>query len=653
MQAQIKTTIHNRFDIFKTNIQTGETKKVGVAENIVLAQMWSRLTGRSAYFVNIHYGTGTGALSAARTSLFTHLGTKAAVDVTLIKALPVASWKRKIVLNPEDNIGAVLTEVGISYDATSTHLVTHALIKDSEGKQISITKTAVDIITIYATVYITFSFSATELSLCSLPNNNPLMNYLVGGASIGNCYFYTGECDYPAGAFNDGLISSAIGTSAAITWTADVPNKKMTTSTTRFAVDQSNGHLKEVTFGTNLLTAILRLALPSSIYAGLPLTSVPLGTGDGATALYALPSRNIDESTFHVYLDAVETTAFTFGKGSRPLVARADSPYRVGNGLKKGVQFARVAHALACADQWVSPYYRVLDWNNGGYIARAAGPDVAGVSQDTALSDDGLILAVAHEVSPYITTFDWVAGAWVKRPDPAVLPTGIGYGCSLSGNGLVLAVAHTASPYITTYDWTAGAWVKRTNPATLPVGNGRGCSLTNDGLVMAIGHESSPFVSVYDWTAGAWVKRANPATLPITAVGYTSLSRSDGGLTLALMQSTSSYGTGGPNPIMVYDWVAGAWIKRATPTNNYVHSYGMGYGCSISTDEKTVVGVYGDSSALYSMAFYEIDLYDKTLIFNTPPANGAVITADYTVSGLHKTAQRVIDLTAIFTFGAP
>src|SRR5690606_10078121 len=64
---------------------------------------------------------------------------------------------------------------------------------------------------------------------------------------------------------------------------------------------------------------------------------------------------------------------------------------------------------------------------------------------------DGTVMAVSHTGSPYITTYDWIDGAWVKRPDPASLPRDIGHGVALTPDGTVMAVAHHASPYITTY----------------------------------------------------------------------------------------------------------------------------------------------------------------------------------------------------------
>jgi hypothetical protein len=106
-------------------------------------------------------------------------------------------------------------------------------------------------------------------------------------------------------------------------------------------------------------------------------------------------------------------------------------------------------------------------------------------------------MAVAHSDSPYITTYDWIEGAWVKRPAPASYPPGSGNGVALTSDGTVMAVAHYRSPYVTTYDWIEGAWVKRPNPISLPTSTCYGVALTLDGTVMAVAHYNTPYVTTY------------------------------------------------------------------------------------------------------------------------------------------------------------
>ena len=77
-----------------------------------------------------------------------------------------------------------------------------------------------------------------------------------------------------------------------------------------------------------------------------------------------------------------------------------------------------------------------------------------------------------------------------------------------------MAAAHESSPFISTYDWVEDAWIKRDNPTSLPSSYGTGVSLTSDGKIMAVAHYSSPFISTYDWVENAWIKRDNPISSP-------------------------------------------------------------------------------------------------------------------------------------------
>ena len=181
MNMNVDTLIHNRFDIEVKDVNTGKVRQKVVAYNIVLDALYSKLCAGSTYFVNIHFGTGTGTLDPTRTSLFTHLGTKTAVNDAFSYAMPVSSGRKKIVLNPEEFVGSTITEVGIAYSSTAANLVTHAMLEDIEGNPISITKTATDLITIYATVFATVILP-TGVTICNL-SDNYLVKYLIGEAN--------------------------------------------------------------------------------------------------------------------------------------------------------------------------------------------------------------------------------------------------------------------------------------------------------------------------------------------------------------------------------------------------------------------------------------------------------------------------------------
>jgi len=631
MKAQAKVNIHNRFDIFLND------KQVGYAENIVLDQMYTRLCARSSYFVNIHFGTGTGTLSASRTSLFTHLGTKTAVNDAQSKALPTSWWRQKIVLNPEEYVGSALSEVGIAFGSTSTNLVTHALIRDMNGNVITLTKTALDVVTIYATVYVTFSTSNVNIGLVGMPTSNPLVNYLIGGSAWPSLFFYTGE-DFANLSEKSNAIQSytILGTSSALSWTSDAANKKMFSNTYRFGIDYSNGHVAEIGLGSSQTNGLFRLKLPAGgIYSGLSLEGVDIGTGDGSTTEYTIPSNNINSDSLTVYVDSIETSVSkTFPVDLNLRRAHINGiPGAQNQGIFK-LTMNRTDDILAMTHNQ-SPYFSVCDLSGGTWIKRTNPSNIPqSSSYGCAISDDGLVVAIGGQSSPYLTTYDWVDNAWVKRANPTNLPTGWGRACSLSSNGSVLAVGYDSSPYIITYDWVDNAWVKRANPTNLPTGTVNSCSLSSNGNVLAIGHNSSPYITTYDWVDNAWVKRANPTGIPSAA---TSIHISADGNHMVAARDVNGV-------FFAYDWVDNAWVKKADPTSLLASIVTTAV---ISQDGNMVLA----AGYQYPDIGYHVSTQKIKITFASPPANGAVITADYTVNGIHKTAQRVIDLYAEIVFG--
>ena len=314
MQVNTKIDIHNRFDFEVRDAITGELKQQATAYNIVLNQMYTQLVNFLTYHNNIHFGTGSGTLAATRTTLFTWLGQKASSNEELIKALPTSSWKKKIVLNPEEFVGSTITEVGIGSSATASSIVTHALLQDSEGNPISITKTSVDVVTIYATVYVTFSTPNTSVKFVGMPNANVLVNYLIGGALFPTCQFYAGGLPIPRDELQATIaagIDPALGNTGAVTtanWTKDVNNRKATTPATRFATTVGNGHVAEMGFGSANTSPVFSSVLPvAGTFTGQAYTGVSVGTGNGSLTQFTLPSRNVRAGTITMKVDGTAT----------------------------------------------------------------------------------------------------------------------------------------------------------------------------------------------------------------------------------------------------------------------------------------------------------------------------------------------------------
>ena len=481
MEVKQGIKIHNRFDIeVRDSITAGELKQTAQAENILLDSIYTRLCGGSSYFVNIHFGTGTGTPIATNPSLFTHLGSKTAVNEELVKAIPVSSWKRKIVLAPEEYVGQTITEVGIAWGSTASYLMTHAMIKDAEGNPISITKTDTDVVTIYATVYVTFDTSITQFDWIGLPSSNTLMDYLIGGSAA------------PTGSF--GLLPmvgaiARLGSTPNATWTSDVVNKKRKTNIPRFDINTANGNALVLEF-----TNLFQLKFPATgIHAGRAYIDVPLGVGDGTEDTFALPSQNLIDGMLTVKKDGVITSALTL------IEKNIFGDQAISNIPTFGwsVSLNSDGTVLAMGSAHIAPYLRVWDWNGLAWIERVQAPNIPTNGQSVSLSSDGTVLAMGSlNVSPYLKVWDWSGTAWIERAQAPNIPEW-GQSVSLNSDGTVLAMgSNTIAPYLRVWDWNGLAWIERVQAPNIPT-NGQSVSLNSDGSALVIGANTPAYLKVY------------------------------------------------------------------------------------------------------------------------------------------------------------
>lgn len=186
VEATVPMNIHNRFDIEVIDSVTGKIRQRAQAENVICSQLWVRLFAPNTYFNYIHYGTGNGTPASADTSLFTFLGygtPSANNDVYTISLTNcVYSLRRKIQLSETTAVGSTLTEVGIGYSSSASTLCTHAMLRDANGNQISISKTNTDIINIYASVFVHWNSSFNSGNIVASPTKETsyFLKYLTG-----------------------------------------------------------------------------------------------------------------------------------------------------------------------------------------------------------------------------------------------------------------------------------------------------------------------------------------------------------------------------------------------------------------------------------------------------------------------------------------
>lgn len=154
MQANIK--VHNEFTFVCIDNKTKETAEYK-AYNVVTNGGISRLISERVFDKYIHLGTGDGTPSVTDTSLFTFKVYKSTTRVSqeLGPDDKTATFRYYIKLDETEQNGITFTEVGLASD-TTTQLNTHAMIVDSQGQPMGITKTDTMIMYVYATVYVIY-----------------------------------------------------------------------------------------------------------------------------------------------------------------------------------------------------------------------------------------------------------------------------------------------------------------------------------------------------------------------------------------------------------------------------------------------------------------------------------------------------------------
>ncbi|HZK44363.1 MAG TPA: hypothetical protein VFC73_08810 [Syntrophomonadaceae bacterium] len=299
LNTELKTNIHNKFKIEVRNVVTKEIKQEGFAENIVLDRMYTRLMNFNPFFTYIHVGGGTGTLSPDRTTLFNPVTHKTAVDDEKIKDYPISSVTKKIEFGTTEQNGKTFTEVGISESTNAIN--THALIKDAEGNPLSITKTDIDVVTIYATIYFELIENPnSDGKFNRVATGNKLIDYVIDGATFTPSLWLGDEG-------GSSLCKNHINyrrSSLSLSRSSDSANRKNTYST-RIDVNEGNYDIGEI-----CLDNVYRIDLENAqSWAGHTLQDVNIGTGDGVTKDFDI--GRYDFTGLTAKIDSLSTTGYT------------------------------------------------------------------------------------------------------------------------------------------------------------------------------------------------------------------------------------------------------------------------------------------------------------------------------------------------------
>ena len=541
--------------------------------------------------------------------------------------------------------------------------MTHSLLKDSEGNPISIVKTDVDVITIYATVFVTFDNSNPNLVYIGMPTSNSLVNYLIGGSTA------------PTGAFslNDVfLVNAKLGTTSNASWTADTSNKQRKTNVLRFGTTVGNGQVKFLEFAN-----VFSLEFPyNSVFNGQSYEGVSLGVGDGVKDTFDLPSANIKgeglalkvnglnnnqlvkeislgrfrgirdfETTF---VDGTYHTSIS-GDGSKVITAGSASPYcfvfeKIGYSFVQVLSPLVTVPVTGCCisddgllialSHSVTPFLSLFEWDGLSWNPKSV-PTIVGSATCVSISTDKSVIAIG---GASIRSYDYINSVLTPRPIPSQNITD-GFHIKLNSDGTILAVTGRPSPFLYVYDWVGGVWVRRPNvPSPLADGgSGDGIGMSNDGI--KVGMTSYMGSVFYIWNGSSWTKLTSPSFLGAPQC----MTMSYDGLYCAIGTNNSS----GSGMTHIFQWVGSSWVNM-----NVVASGGMPKDVCIPKNNSVVFfNCMNSSYNAPTRPRFFMGLPFTVIKFSTPPAIGDVITADYTVDGIHKTNQYVIDVSFAIQFG--
>lgn len=327
VKANINASIHNRFDIEVVDAKTGEIKQKAQAFNVICDQMWSRLLSVNAWNSSLQIGTGNGTPSASDTQLFSFLVSKSTTIISHANKPGIFSVTKRAQLLETENVGATLTEVGISYSSSSTSLCTHAMLEDMNGNPISILKTDTDIINIYSTVFVHYNPEGYDgINIVTADNSATdtysyvygLLFYVALGVTTGaygyGCGIYPqryAACTGLLPNYGSGTDSVGFVWNASVATTFDVEAKKLICTASRIAAATGNENKNSyyiIAFSDRDCRYGAFMMPTSALFpGGIKIKDEVVGTGDGTAIDFTTAFPGVSNCT--VYVDGIATDA--------------------------------------------------------------------------------------------------------------------------------------------------------------------------------------------------------------------------------------------------------------------------------------------------------------------------------------------------------
>lgn len=675
LKLEVGSRIHNRFEIEVRDARTGEIKQRGQAENIILNRMYERLCNFNSYFNYIHFGKGEGALDTSRNILFDELGYKQAVTEEIIKDFPISRWVRKIVLNPEEYVGESITEVGISdtYSSSksSSYINTHALIKDAEGNLLNILKTDTDVVVIYATVFIELQNRSENIYFTNLPNNNALLNYLCGGSAP------SGDIEIGRSWHKGTWSTDSKIISKASTKTINAADRKIVYYV-RFGVDEGNDGISEIG-----LKNIFSCKLPETgVFTQNNIINRQIGVGDGVQDTFNIPDKRISDLT--IKTDNAISSDYAHSKElsiNYNIQSLTDIKYSVinenGNVICSIPDSRPKIYSLneESATRVLAPEIEnnenvksICISSNGDYIIlykntspalvwykkyenkyiNLSQPEIqpqnnANISR-MAISDDDMYVALGLSSNPTLFVYKKNNDELIKLPNPEDMPRryDISTGLSTNYHGIdylvispdtkYLACIIPYYPYVYMYKIVGDTLARIEIPevaksnGTMEVGN---IAFSPDGKYFVASYYNEPYLTLYSADED----------------GFTKISDHN------INSNSTVYGVCFSNDskyLLMFIYEKPYYKLYEILNDEFIEVIDIG---NIITGRQNNISIINDSILKTDQGCYNVERTKSKIKFNSPPAEGAIITADYTVPYIPKTEDYVLDVTCEIQFG--
>lgn len=325
MSIELNCFLHNRFDVVVRDKETEKVKERAEAFNIITDYGWGRIINSAGGWQYIQFGSGTSAPLATDTTLTTRIGgkqgTNVATDLTNLYTTGVIKKTFQIRLEASENVGATISEVGTSRGSATDSVMTKALLKDQNGNPLSIVKTNLDIIDIYATI---FAFipqamrdGSQDVAVCQFELTTFANSLFAEAMPAGTLKAYPFKLT-PA---SSGAMKSAVwrsGSSLAPigrqdsgltpTLTRDAANKKITYSLAQIPATNNVNDCNGV--GAIEIAAGVYVGVPNSVITSPTIIKEVIATGDGTTKDFKCKYGGIvNDGNTKLYVNDVEVSA--------------------------------------------------------------------------------------------------------------------------------------------------------------------------------------------------------------------------------------------------------------------------------------------------------------------------------------------------------